>query len=210
MFSVLPAPEPDDPGIYLNQSPLPLELWRSVEIALIAAVPGGPMVFEGPKGDAAAWQDWLDGEFTQAVAPHLVRAHAASHHGVRELAETDHAFDAILTDPQVKERSTQAGRRLLERHEGARHLKPISKLRTLQDTSGCPGHAATVFALQCHLFHVPLAPTLVAYLYLEWQSAGHRDGLSGFQDMTPDLPQRLHQWVSAPQGKEPFQPRALD
>jgi len=212
MFSVLPAPDPDDPGIYLNSSPLPHELWRSVEIALIAATPSAPILFPAPadgKEKAAAWKTWTDTTFTQSIAPHLVRAHQAATLGVRELVEADLKFDGEVTDDATRERSRAMGLELLDRNAGARHLKPISKLQTLLETQACPGHAATVFALQCVLFHVPLAPSLVAYLFLEWQAAGGRDGISGFEHATPQLPFRLHHWVKS-DGNNTFQPHALD
>ncbi len=179
-----------------------------MEIALIAAAPAGPILFDSQSGTdkRQAWKRWTEDTFATIVVPHLIAAHAAAELGVRELVEVDRQLDPQIPDPTARQRSTTAGRKLLERHEGARHLKAIPKLIHQVDSKRCPGHAASVFALQCTLFHVPVAPALIAYLFLEWQAAGGREGLRGFQAMTPNLASKLHHWLRP----KPFQPYAVD
>ena len=75
-FHIYQPPEPE-PEIYLSDSGLPEELWRSVDIALLAAETDGPILFGGDD-----WGSWLGGEFNDLVAPHLVDARTTAAGGV--------------------------------------------------------------------------------------------------------------------------------
>tara|TARA_R110002096_G_scaffold316010_12_gene510386 strand:+ start:15386 stop:16063 length:678 start_codon:yes stop_codon:yes gene_type:complete len=213
------SPEvPDSSGIYLTESALPEELWRSVEIALMAAVPTQAILFQpvGTKCWGGQWVKWIDGRFSKYVAPHLVRSRQVAATGIRELAAEDQTFSEKL-DRECSERSLAAGLALLTRHEGARHLGEIAKFGEKIENGVCPGHAPTVFALQCAIFNVPAAPALIAYLFLEWRTAQAITGWPGiengaeeaFEQMAPNLAERLPVWLKSG-GNSAFQPRAVE
>ncbi len=213
-----PAPAPTGPpSIYLTESGLPEELWRAVEIALMAAEPTQPILFEplANKNWGGQWVKWVDGEFTQRIAPHLIRARQAAAAGVRELAAEDRAFSEFL-DRETTDRSLTAGLALLTRNLGARHLSEVAKFGQKIENGISPGHAPSVFALHCALFNVPAAPLLVAYLFLEWRTAqaltrwpAGEDLHAGFEQITPDLTCRLPNWLKSG-GESTFQPRAVE
>ncbi|MEM1297527.1 MAG: urease accessory UreF family protein [Verrucomicrobiota bacterium] len=225
MAKILQFPVPDSipdsvesSGIYLLNSALPEELWRSVEIALMATEPSQAILFQpvGLKNWGGQWVKWLDGEFSSTIAPHLVRSRQVASNGVRELAAEDQTFAEEL-DRECSERSLAAGLALLTRNEGAKHLSEVARFGEKIENGVCPGHVPSVFALQCAIFNVPAAAALIAYLYLEWKTAQVLTGWPGiesgaeeaFEQMTPDLSERLPVWLKSG-GDSTFQPRAVE
>lgn len=208
-FHVYQPPEPE-PEIYsLSQSGLPEELWRSVDIALLGVESTGPILFDG---DAATWKNWVGGEFTETIAPHLVQARnvCAGGIGIRELAELDAKFDQQLPNDEIRKRSLETGQILLHKNDGARRVEPISKFAKQIESGSCPGHAASVFALQAALFNLAANATLTAYLCLEWRGAsGKTEWKDDFERLTPDLAARMPAWLQS-NGQNAFQPRAID
>lgn len=225
MAKILQFPVPDPPpksadsnGIYLTSSALPEELWRSVEIALMATTPSQAILFQpvGAKNWGGQWVKWVDGKFSSTIAPHLVRCRQVAAVGVRELSAEDQSFSEKL-DRDCTERSLSAGLALLTRNEGAKHLSEVAKFGVKIENGVCPGHAPSVFALQCAVFNVPAAAALIAYLFLEWRTAqaitgwpvGDMADEEAFEQMTPDLAERLPLWLKSG-GDSTFQPRAVE
>ena len=206
---VYQPPEPE-PEIYsLSRSGLPDELWRSVDIALLGVESTGPVLFGG---GAAEWKNWVGGEFSEVIAPHLVKARnaCAGGIGIRELSEFDAAFDQQLPAGEARDRSVSIGQNLLHRNDGAQRFDPISKFTRQIELGACPGHAASVFALQAALFNLAANATLTAYLCLEWRGAsGKGVWKDEFERFTPDLAERMPAWLQS-DGQNAFQPRAID
>lgn len=209
---VFKPPPPEPPEIYLSDSGFPEEFWRSVDIALLATEPRGPILFDG---GADRWPGWLDAEFSETVAPHLVDARTVCSGGVGilELVELDVKFDQQLLAPEARERSIAASRILLDRTEGARRIEPIAKLKRQIELSGCPGHAASVFALQSALFNLSAAATIIGYLCLEWRGAfpSGADGSwrENFERLTPALAEKMPGWLQSG-AQNTFQPHLVD
>ncbi|MFT5467083.1 MAG: hypothetical protein ACI8UO_002186 [Verrucomicrobiales bacterium] len=199
-------PEPE-PEIYsLGQSSLPEELWRSVDIALLGVEATGPILFDGGAGD---WKGWIDGEFSERVAKHLVKARkdCAGGIGIRELTQLDADFDQQLLADEARIRSVAAGKALLLKNNGARQVEPISKFSRQIESGACSGHAASVFALQATLFNLSVNAMLTAYLCLEWRGVSNNaDWKAEFERLTPDLAARMPGWLQSG-GQSPFQPR---
>ncbi len=217
-FDAEPSESSEALSIYLTESDLPVELWRAVEIALMASKSTQAIAFKplAKKNWGGQWVKWVDSDFSEKIAPHLIRARQAASIGVRELAAEDRQFSETL-DRDTIERSLAAGLALLTRHVGAKHFNEVTKFGEKIENGICPGHASSVFALHCAAFNVPAASGLIAYLYLEWRTAqsltgwpiGQEDHQASFEQMTPDLASRLPEWLKSG-GDSAFQPRAVE
>ncbi len=193
------------PAIYgVGGGPLCEETWRAADIALLGFRPSTAVLFlpaELPW--RRCWSHWTCTQFDQLIAPHLVESHLLAADGVLELADRDRALcDALSTEQ--RRLSLRAGRQLLERYQGARHLRPLQKLARLVESGETPGHAASVLALQSLHFNVSPAATLLAYLLLEWTATHHALRMTvpgrrreAFLDMTPDLPILIQSWLAS-------------
>ena len=135
---------PPEPEIYVNETALPDELWRSVDIALMAAEPLEALLFQPivEKNWGGQWGNWIDGTFSTLLAPHLMRARDAASIGVLELAAADLEFDDQLLDDEARKRSIAGGLNLMDRHDGAVHIRRVEKMRRQLEIGGCRGHAA--------------------------------------------------------------------
>ena len=209
---------PPEPEIYLNDAALPDELWRSVDIALLAAEPLEELLFQPmtEQNWGGQWQNWIDGTFSSLVAPHLVEARHAASQGVLELAAADLKFDEQLLDDEARKRSIAAGLQLLNRLDGATHIRRVEKLRRQLEIGACRGHAASLFALHSALFSIPITPTIIAYALFEWRSAQKLHSWPkveaprlAFEQMTPNLSGRLQNWLHSGSNNT-FQPRAAE
>jgi hypothetical protein len=148
------------------------EMQRALRICLAGMVPPAALSFGG--GD---FQAWTAGPFLRVLAPHAMQA--------RELAlrgESGLLFraDAALTLP---ESSVRAGRELLERRSGARHLPVMKRFMTAIGQGAASGHFVTALALQSADFSIAVLPMLQCLLYCEWcggQSSGTPRDLATF------------------------------
>lgn len=160
-------------------------------VSLLGVEIGRPATFlwNPSVGLPVAWQHWLARCFRPILAPALVAAHShASTARSAEIAELDRALDAGLgrlaraeSDPAeaMRLRSLETGRAFLEGKAGMRGHREWKGYAERVASGEAPGHAATLFAVQCALYHLPLAPSLAAYAWFELESglpSGWRKG----------------------------------
>jgi hypothetical protein len=152
------------------------EFARVLRIGDPAPALSGALIFLPPANVSPeewlrCWVDWQAGIFTGALAPALagVAAHAAQG-CAREIQTFDQVLDASL-DPEARERSVAAGRRFLQRLEGIRGVRWLTKLQTWTASHQMPAHFLTIYAAQSALFHLPLRLLLPSYAYWEWCAA---------------------------------------
>jgi hypothetical protein len=126
--------------------------------------PPGVLTFGGGDFDA-----WIAKEFLPVLAPHAMQARELSLRGEAGLLAK---ADAALSLPAA---SVQAGRELLARRSGARHLPVLRRFGRAVECGAAAGHFATVLALQAADFSVAVLPLLQCLLYCEW-SAGQPPG----------------------------------
>ena len=140
-------------------------------ISRLGVSPGSACTFLWRDGDLApAWRDWLDNCFAPLLAPAIVAIHRLGCE-IRpaEICEFDHTIDRTLSEAE-RLRSLAAGRPFLEGKEEMRANREWSRFAERVVRGETPGHAATLFALQAALYHLPLAPTLAAYAWFEIES----------------------------------------
>ena len=130
-----------------------------------------------PPADASAdewfhsWEAWQRGTLAVKLNPVLVSAAGYADRGAaREIQSLDLELDAIL-EPDARERSTVAGKRLLAQLAGARGERWLTKLYTWSVGGTMPTHFLTVYATQSALFHLSLRLLLPGYAYWEWTAA---------------------------------------
>ena len=85
---------------------------------------------------------------------------------------------ARLTESE-RERSLTAAPPFCERTTEIRKLPQWTKFLARIEEEAIPGHVTSLFALRAAMFHLPLLPALVSYLYFEWKSGAMAAGLPG-------------------------------
>lgn len=116
----------------------------------------------------AQWRDFTQGDLPGRLAPDFGRIWQAAAAGVRELAAADAALGFAGAEA---ERSLQAGRLLLERLQGARHLGRLGRYRAAWLEGRVPGHFFAAWAAVAGCFQIGLAAAVAEYLRLEWRLA---------------------------------------
>jgi hypothetical protein len=119
----------------------------------------------------AHWRDFVDGDLTWRLAPRFGSIWQAAGEGAAALALADAALD--FTGEEAA-RSRMAGRLLLERLQGARHLGRLGRYRAAWQQGRAPGHFYAAWAAVAHCFQIGLAAAAAEYLRLEWQIAAAR------------------------------------
>lgn len=146
-------------AIYSASSDDASEVRRALEICLAGMAPPAALSCRG------GFKTWAARVFSPVLAPHAIKARDLALRGEAGLLAR---ADAALHLPEA---SAAAGRELLSRREGARHL-PVSRRFTEAVAAGnAPGHFATVLALQAAEFNVAVLPMLQCLLYCEWRAA---------------------------------------
>ncbi len=160
----------------------------------------GPCTFvwESSRTLKEAWAHWLAGIFRPLLAPALVSVHAlASAMRPAEVVAVDRRVDAGLAS-ESRHRSLAAGRAFLEGKTAMRAHREWSGFADRVAADESPGHVAVLFALQSALYHLPLASTLAAYAWLEFESGvvgtawseepgGADAGIDAFSAVLPEL-----------------------
>ncbi len=146
-----------------------------------------------------AWQLWLTGVFSPAVAPVLLaaarHAHAAQY---RELISLDQGFSGSL-GPSAATSSSATGRKMLGRLAGARGARWLDRFQTAAQTNSTPAHFAVVYACQAAFFHLAPRLMLATYAYWEWSVAlvAHQQPKQGatatFQSISAPLLRRINE-----------------
>jgi hypothetical protein len=123
-----------------------------------------------------AWKSWLATWFRPVLAPAFVAVHGhASASRPLEIVPHDLALDRALDEP-TRRRSLAVGRSFLEGKAMMRAHREWSGFAERVAAGEAPGHAATLFALQSALYHLPLANALAAYAWFELESGLPRGG----------------------------------
>lgn len=178
----------DRTSIYAATSDDAAEVQRALGICLAGMAPPRALSFA-----SGVFPAWAAREFMPVLAPHAMQARELALRG--EVAILT-AADAALRLPAA---SALAGRELLARRDGARHLPVARRFAAAVAAGAAPGHFETVFALQAADFSVAVLPMLQGLLYCEWragQPAGVPHALPDFfQHAAPALyllPSLLH------------------
>lgn len=148
------------------------EVVRAFEIALLGVTPRGLSVFQpDPDKDLSAeWDLWLNKWFAPTIAPAFVKIYSlAERFRIREVKEADHELDTALSE-NLKSGSLGAAESFLEGKSRMRHHPEWNRFVNWIGEGKTPGHVLTLAALQAVLFHLPLAPALLAYARFEFQS----------------------------------------
>ena len=161
-----------------------------------------------PGGDCSAeewflqWGAWQQATLAGKLAPVLVAAAGYAERGAaREIQSLDLELDTLL-EPDARERSSTAGKRLLAQLAGARGERWLTKLQAWSVGGTMPSHFLTIYATQSALFHLSLRLLLPGYAYWEWTAAGQtRPPLGGrapeFARAVPGLQQIVHSALSS-------------
>jgi hypothetical protein len=120
---------------------------------------------------AAQWRDFSQADLPGRLAPRFGRVWQAAAEGVEALVAADAALD--FTGEEAA-RSLEAGRLLLQRLQGARHLGRLGRYRAAWQEGRAPGHFLAAWAAVAGCFQIGLAAAAAEYLRLEWQLAAAR------------------------------------
>jgi len=131
---------------------------------------------------ATQWRDFTRGDLPERLAPRFGRVWQAASEGAQALVAADAALD--FTGGEAA-RSRAAGRLLLERLQGARHLGRLGRYRAAWQAGRAPGHFWAAWAAVADCFQIGLAAAAAEYLRLEWQLAAAR--LSSGEPSAVDL-----------------------
>ena len=128
---------------------------------------------EGGTFSDECWNSWVEGEFTDRIAPCMVGVFTEARHGrAREVAEAD--LSLVLARDEA---SRNAGDALLEVLASARSVPPVSKLATMA-ADGLSLHLASAVAVQGAVFNLPVVSAMLGYLFCEWKLARRTAGLA--------------------------------
>lgn len=117
---------------------------------------------------AAQWRDFTQTDLPGRLAPRFGRVWQAATVGVEALVAADAALDFTGGDAA---RSLAAGRLLLDRLQGARHLGRLGRYRAAWQAGRTPGHFLAAWAAVADCFQIGLTAAAAEYLRLEWQLA---------------------------------------
>lgn len=132
---------------------------------------------------SSAWAVWIEKWF----APHLAEAfvetyRCAADYRPLDIVGIDKRLDSLLTE-SLRSRSLKLAASFLGGKSEMRADREWKRFVGQIEAGKCPGHATTLFALQCALYHLPLAPSLSAYVWFELESGLPRVGEgTGFRD----------------------------
>jgi hypothetical protein len=114
------------------------------------------------------WCEFTRLDVCQRLAPRFGFVWQAAARDAQALAAADAALDF---KGEEAARSLAAGRLLLERLRGARHLGLLGHYRAAWQAGRAPGHFFAAWAAVADCFQIGLAAAAAEYLRLEWQLA---------------------------------------
>lgn len=161
----------DDVPIYAADAADGREQLRADAIARLGATDARePGTFLPPVSGAPAtlaWRRWLAEPFEAWLGMAFIDIYRATGRmALDRVLELDREIDVRL-EVAARERSRQAALPWLEGRTEVRRQPQWVKYLRAQETGATPGHLPTIFALQAALFHLPLLPTLTAYVIFE-------------------------------------------
>ena len=114
----------------------------------------------------ASWQEWLDGVFETALLPHFWRViDLSSRQSTKEIILLDLELDRNL-DPWMRDRSINAGACFLQQ-TGLRAERLMAKLQEAIVGGLAHGHFATLYAVRCGTFSIPIRTAILSYVLQE-------------------------------------------
>lgn len=178
----------DQSPIYLARFNDTREASRAIGISLLGIDPSGPATFLADNGTdlSSCWKNWLADAFENRLGVPFTGIYMATGEmRNRRIAELDREIDSRLS-PEERTRSLAAAAPFLEGTSEIRRLPQWTKFLEKVESGVTPGHVTSLFALRSAVFHLPLLPALISYLYFEWNSgAGRAAALEG-QPLSPD------------------------
>jgi hypothetical protein len=113
-----------------------------------------------------SWQQWLDGLFEPLLLPHLGRViDLSARQSSREIILLDLELDRNL-EPWPRDRSLDAGLRFLQQGS-LRAERLMAKLREAIGNGLAHGHFATLYAVRCGIFSIPVRTAILSYVLQE-------------------------------------------
>jgi len=126
---------------------------------------------EGPV--AESWRQWMKTSFEPLLLPHLLRVlDFSARQSAREIILLDAELNRSLP-PGSRQRSVEAGRSLLQQST-PRGERLMARLQEAIQAGVAFGHFATLYAVRCGAFSIPVRTAILGYLVQEL-SAGAPD-----------------------------------
>jgi len=177
----------ETPPVYLASADDLRETGRAIGISLLGVEPTGPALFLPDAGLplGESWRRWPDRQFAGRLSDAFVEIFlAAGEMRNRRIGELDRVIEAELSDDE-RQRSLAAAPPFFEGTTAIRKLPQWTKFLARIDEGSTPGHVTSLFALRAAMFHLPLLPALVSYLYFEWKSGAWAAGFAD-ENLTPE------------------------
>jgi len=132
--------------------------------------------WDGRGSLSTEWTRWLSDWFSPVLAPAFAKVHRlAGEVRPTEIASIDRELDRSLGERERRS-SLEAATAFLDGKSSMRGHREWARFAERVAAGDTPGHAATLFALQTALYHLPLASALAAYAWFELESGLPRDG----------------------------------
>jgi len=113
-----------------------------------------------------SWQQWLDGLFEPLLLPHLRRViDLSARQSSREIILLDLELDRNL-EPWPRDKSLDAGIRFLQQTT-LRAERLMAKLQEAIESGLAHGHFATLYAVRCGIFSIPVRTAILSYVLQE-------------------------------------------
>jgi hypothetical protein len=112
------------------------------------------------------WTEWLQSLFEPILLPHLWRVlNLAEQQSAREIIRLDVELNGCLKS-SARESSVNAGHLLLQRR-APRSERLIARIQEAIQTGEAFGHFATLYAVRCSAFSIPVRTAILGYLVQE-------------------------------------------
>jgi len=112
------------------------------------------------------WVEWLQSIFEPILLPHLGRVlNFAERQSAREIVLLDVELNRCLK-PWARQSSADAGRLLLQRRT-PRSERLMARIQEAIQNGEAVGHFATLYAVRCSAFSIPLRTAILSYLVQE-------------------------------------------
>ena len=112
------------------------------------------------------WVEWLQSIFEPILLPHLGRVlNFAERQSAREIVLLDVELNRCLK-PWARQSSADAGRLLLQRRT-PRSERLMARIQEAIQSGEAVGHFATLYAVRCSAFSIPLRTAFLSYLVQE-------------------------------------------
>jgi urease accessory protein UreF len=116
--------------------------------------------------DEETWAEWLQSLFEPIVLPHLWRVlNLAERQSAREIIRLDVELNRCMK-PWARESSVNAGHLLLQRRT-PRSERLMARIQEAIHTGEAFGHFATLYAVRCCAFSIPVRTAILGYLVQE-------------------------------------------